>query len=95
MQLAHFFLINKLLLKELNGFSFVILYDRWLYESNGTTFQLMSEPKTNAIHFPPELIILIDKTMLAKGGYSTRAEFVREAVRNACFENLSGGNLND
>jgi Arc/MetJ-type ribon-helix-helix transcriptional regulator len=40
--------------------------------------------KANAIHFSPEIIELIDNTMTKCGGYSTRAEFVREAVRSYC-----------
>ncbi len=92
---AHFYNRHIFCNKELNGLFFVFLCNRWLYESNGTRIKPMSDPKTNAIHFPPELILLIDRTMVAKGGYSTRAEFVREAVRNACFENLNGGVRSD
>jgi len=92
---AHFYICNFSKIKGLNGLFFVFLCNRWLYESYGTTIKPMSDPKTNAIHFPPELILLIDRTMLAKGGYSTRAEFVREAVRNACFDNLNGGVRDD
>ncbi len=37
---------------------------------------------SNAVHFPPELVALIDRAMEIKGGFSSRAEFVREAARN-------------
>lgn len=42
-----------------------------------------SKKSSNAIHFPAELVALIDTAMEIRGGFSTRAEFVRECVRNA------------
>ena len=39
----------------------------------------------NAVHLPPELVNLIDDAMAKAGGYSSRAEFVREAIRSRCF----------
>lgn len=39
----------------------------------------------NAVHLPPELVDLIDEAMEKAGGYSSRAEFVREAIRSRCF----------
>ena len=36
---------------------------------------------SNAVHFPAELVELIDQAMEIKGGYSNRAEYVRECVR--------------
>lgn len=36
---------------------------------------------SNAVHFPAELVDLIDRAMELKGGYSSRAEFVRECAR--------------
>jgi hypothetical protein len=39
----------------------------------------------NAVHLPPELVNLIDDAMEKAGGYSSRAEFVREAIRSRCF----------
>tara|TARA_Y100001937_G_C7119946_1_gene332069 strand:+ start:892 stop:1053 length:162 start_codon:yes stop_codon:yes gene_type:complete len=53
----------------------------------------MDNPKANAIHFSPEIIQLIDSTMNKCGGYSTRAEFVREAVRSYCRKR--GGDSNE
>lgn len=38
----------------------------------------------NAVHFPTELVERVDECMAAKGGYSNRAEFIREAVRKVC-----------
>tara|TARA_B100000579_G_scaffold426027_1_gene432642 strand:- start:830 stop:1030 length:201 start_codon:yes stop_codon:yes gene_type:complete len=44
-----------------------------------------SKSKANAVHLPPELVKLIDDSMEKYGGYSSRAEFVREAIRSRCF----------
>ena len=41
--------------------------------------------KANSIHLPPELVSLIDEIMAIRPGYSSRAEFVREVVREKCF----------
>lgn len=38
----------------------------------------------NAIHIPEELVARIDAAREIKGGYSNRAEFVREAIRLRC-----------
>tara|TARA_Y100001938_G_C8049168_1_gene410671 strand:+ start:554 stop:742 length:189 start_codon:yes stop_codon:yes gene_type:complete len=40
----------------------------------------------NAVHFPDELVALIDRAITIKTGYSSRAEFVREVVRNASHQ---------
>tara|TARA_B110000902_G_scaffold68112_1_gene80828 strand:+ start:1766 stop:1951 length:186 start_codon:yes stop_codon:yes gene_type:complete len=36
---------------------------------------------SNAVHLPDELVALVDRAMAAKGGYTSRAEFVRECIR--------------
>jgi Arc/MetJ-type ribon-helix-helix transcriptional regulator len=38
----------------------------------------------NAVHIPPVLIARIDKAMEKKGGYTSRAEFVRDSCRRFC-----------
>ena len=40
----------------------------------------------NAVHLPDELVVIIDEAMEKAGGYSSRAEFVRECVRQRSFE---------
>ena len=41
-------------------------------------------PPANAVHIPDPLIERVDATMLVEGGYTTRAEFIREAIRAYC-----------
>jgi len=38
----------------------------------------------NAVHIPTPLIERVDETMESEGGYTTRAEFIREAIRRYC-----------
>ena len=47
---------------------------------------------SNAVHFPDELVSIIDEAMAIKGGYSSRAEFVRESVRNRSHEIIEQAN---
>lgn len=67
-------------------FFFVIL---WLF-TRETLITRMEEATlymaSNAVHFPDELVSIIDEAMTIKGGYSSRAEFVRECVRNRSHE---------
>ncbi len=40
----------------------------------------------NAVHLPDELVTIVDEAMAKAGGYSSRAEFVRECVRLKSFQ---------
>ena len=49
----------------------------------------------NAVHFPEELVALIDRAMELKPGYSSRAEFVRECVRNRSHEIIDSESIKE
>ena len=53
------------------------------------TMQMSLVKPANSVYLAPELISLIDRAMNQKGGYSSRAEFVRDCVRSASFKIIS------
>ena len=58
-------------------------FDPQYDKAYGARFRLMA---SNAVHFPEELVALIDAAMQIKGGYSSRAEFIREVVRSKAHQ---------
>ena len=46
---------------------------------------------SNAVHLPDELVTLVDQAMAVRGGYRSRAEYIRECIRQCSHQIIDSG----